>query len=150
MSAKKKDKGFAFRMTHIDTEEFAIIEDNFKDGEPSGLGTSIDFGVNPEERAVGVKAKFQFEQKKKPFLVIAATCGFDIEKKSWEKLFEADTNKVVLPQGFAAHLALLTIGTVRGILHEKTKGTLYNKYILPPVNVNDLIKEDFEINLKKG
>ena len=47
------------------------------------------------------------------------------------------------------HLIVLTIGTVRGILHAKTEGTKYNSYILPTINVAELIKTDIVFS-KKG
>lgn len=146
---KDNDLVFGFKLANIDTNEFATIDENFKDSEPSNLTLSINYGANPEQRGFGIKFKIQFEQKKKPFLIIAATCGFKIEKKAWTKLLNKDTNKLILPEDFASHLAVLTVGTIRGILHEKTKGTPYNKFILPPINLTDLIKQDVEIDLEK-
>jgi hypothetical protein len=148
MSAKK-DVVFGFKFADIDTHEFATVDENFKDSEPSNLTINVNYGLNPEVRAIGIKFKFQYEQKKKPFLIIAATCGFEIEKKAWAKLLDKESNKLIIPEDFASHLAVLTVGTIRGILHEKTKGTPYNKFILPPINLTDLIKQDVEIDLEK-
>jgi hypothetical protein len=39
---------------------------------------------------------------------------------------------------------MLTIGTSRGILHAKTEGTEFNKFILPTINVNQLVEKDAE------
>jgi hypothetical protein len=46
--------------------------------------------------------------------------------------FDIDLNLEVTLVGIA-------ISTFRGILHEKTKGTIYNQYILPVVNPMDFI-----------
>jgi hypothetical protein len=40
---------------------------------------------------------------------------------------------------------MLTIGTTRGVLHAKTEHTLFNQYLLPTINVNDIVKEAVEI-----
>ena len=37
---------------------------------------------------------------------------------------------------------MLTIGTARGVLHSKTENTPYNKYLLPTLNVSDLVNND--------
>ena len=47
-----------------------------------------------------------------------------------------------LPSGFVCHLAMLAIGTARGVLHAKTENTLFNKYLIPTINVAELIKDD--------
>jgi len=146
MSTKKD---FGFKLTQISTDEFAKLEDNFENSDPSNISISINYGIDLEKKAIGLKIKFQFEQKKKPFLIIAATCGFEIEKKAWAKLLDKKSNTLTLPKDFASHLAVLTVGTIRGILHEKTKGTPYNKFILPPINLTELIKQDVEIDLEK-
>ena len=40
----------------------------------------------------------------------------------------------------------MTIGTTRGILHAKTEGTCFNKYVLPTINVTEIIKEKPGLN----
>jgi len=48
----------------------------------------------------------------------------------------------VIPKGFLTHLTVLTIGTARGVLHTKLEKTGFEKYLLPTLNISDLIKED--------
>ena len=43
------------------------------------------------------------------------------------------------------HLVLLTIGTLRGVLHCKTENTEFEDLKLPTINVNELIPNDIEI-----
>ncbi len=40
---------------------------------------------------------------------------------------------------------MLTFGTARGILFAKTEGTPYQQLLLPPTNVDAMIKEDYVI-----
>lgn len=64
-------------------------------------------------------------------------------------MFNSVTNTLVIPKGFLRHLAMLTVGTSRGILHAKTEGTCFNKYVLPTINVTLIIKEDATFNFNK-
>jgi hypothetical protein len=64
-----------------------------------------------------------------------------------EFFYNADEKEIILPCGFAQHLLVLTIGTVRGILHAKTEGTAYNQYVLPTINVAEMLKEDVKFRI---
>jgi hypothetical protein len=48
---------------------------------------------------------------------------------------------------------MLCVGTLRGVLHAKTENSVYNKFYLPTINVNDLVKTDIvlvtENNIEK-
>ena len=54
---------------------------------------------------------------------------------------------VSFPKGFMAHLAVITVGTTRGVLHAKTENSKFNKYFLPTINVNELVKNDISFAL---
>jgi hypothetical protein len=45
-------------------------------------------------------------------------------------------------------MGMITVGTCRGILHAKTENTKFNQFLIPTINVAELIKEDsvFEFN----
>lgn len=144
---KKKDLALSFKLASIKTEEFAIIEESFKDGERVNLSTSINFGIDKENHILGTTIKFKFDQNETPFLIVAATCAFQIEEKAWESLLDEESVNLIVPEGFASHMAVLTTGTIRGILHEKTNDTEYNHFIVPPINLTELITEDVVLKL---
>src|SRR5690554_3971284 len=137
----------SFRLSGINTEEYAILEEGYKDGEDVGLATFLEFGIDKERKILGSNVKFQFEQEKKPFMIISVTCGFEIEPDAWISLIDEKSNKLIIPEGFASHLAVFTVGTTRGVLHEKTNGTKFNDYFIPPINLTELITGDIEIDL---
>ena len=64
-------------------------------------------------------------------------------------MLDTQTNVVKVSKGFMQHIAMLTVGTTRGILHAKTEGTCFNKYVLPAINVAELIKDDVEFEAGK-
>lgn len=142
-----KKLALSFRLVHIKTDEFAIIEDSFKEDGKVSLETSFNFRIDKEKHILGATVKFQFEQNDKPFLIISVTCGFEIEDEAWASLIDADKNKIIIPEGFASHMSVLTVGTARGVLHEKTNETDYNHFIIPPINLTKIINEDIEIEL---
>lgn len=144
----KKELALSFKLVDITTNEFAILEDSYTDGENVRMGTFINFLIDREQRVLGSQLKFQFEQNEKPFLVISATCGFQLEESAWESLLAEDGQKLVIPVGFASHMVVITVGTIRGILYEKTKDTPFTDYIIPPINLTDMIEKDVEIELE--
>ena len=142
---RTKDLALSFKLVDISTNEFAILEDSYSDGDTVQMSTFLNFGHDREHRVLGSTLKFQFEQNEKPFLVISATCSFQMEEKAWEAIQNKEDKKIVIPEGFASHMAVITVGTIRGILYEKTKDSPFKDYIIPPINLTELIKEDVEI-----
>lgn len=140
---EKNSIGFA--LIGIKAEQFASFEENYKENKITNIVTAIEFKINKAKEQVGVNATFTFEQSKKTFLKIQVSCHFLIEPEAWKSfLFE---DKIIFPQSFIGHLTMLTIGTTRGILHCKTEGSEFNKFILPAINVEDLVNKDAEFNL---
>lgn len=132
-----------FTLDKINTEQFAIIESSYDEcNEEFGLEASLKFGVNSENKAVISFVKFQFEQNKIPFLIIEASCEFTIDNKFWDSF--SGNKTIIIPKGFLSHLAMITTGTTRGILHSKTENTKFNEFLLPTVNIVEMITEDGE------
>jgi len=137
----------AFALRRITTEQFAIIEDAFTEGKDINLTTQLKFGANTEQKFIVLHANFRLEQEGKPFMVVEAAGHFSIEEKAWTDFYNEEANNLIVPQGFMCHLAVLVIGTTRGILHAKTENTPFNRFFLPTINVSETIKEDVVIDL---
>ncbi|MFV1977501.1 MAG: hypothetical protein ACC651_17300, partial [Candidatus Scalindua sp.] len=73
------------------------------------------------------------------------SCHFEISPESWSSFLNEE--KIIFPKNFLTHLTLLSIGIARGVLHSKTDGTEFNKYILPTLNISQMLNEDVEFNL---
>ena len=60
---------------------------------------------------------------------------------------QSEKGKIIVPEMFLEHIAAVTTGTSRGILFAKTEKTPFNNFILPPLNVKELVQSDgiFEI-----
>ncbi len=135
-----------FALQGIRTEQFAILEENYAAKKETGLVTEIQFKLDQGNKQIGVFLGFEFVQGKKVFLKIQVSCHFKIEPKSWNTFVHE--NKLVVPKGFLSHLAMITTGTTRGVLYAKTEATPFSKFIVPTLNVSEMIKEDatFEID----
>lgn len=142
---ENSDKILEFKIINIKTEQFALFEENHLDKGEINLDTNLSYGLNATERNFIVSIKFTFRMKKKPFMTIQVNCNFEISQESFNSLIVNDN--IIVPNKFIAHIAKITIGTSRGILHSKTEGTIFNKYILPTINVSQMLPEDaiFEI-----
>jgi hypothetical protein len=138
-----------FALQKITTEQFAIIEDGFEDKGDIRIGINLRFAANDEFKIVSVFSAFTFVLEQKPFIIIEAGCHFNIKEESWFQMYVKEGNKLEVRKNFMTHLAMLTIGTTRGILHSKTENTCFNKYIVPTINVTELVKEDVAFEFKE-
>lgn len=134
-----------FNLLKIKTEQFAIFEENFNKNEVINLNTNLSFGLNSNDKVFLVTPKYTFENEGKPFIAIQISCFFKIEDATWNN-FKVK-KQIVFPKDFVAHMAMITVGTSRGILHNKTEGTIFNEFILPTINVLEMIREDVSFDL---
>lgn len=100
----------------------------------------MQFKLDNQNKSIATFLGFEFMQGKKVFLKIQVSCHFKIEESAWNSFIKQD--QLVVPKGFLAHLAMITTGTARGVLFAKTEGTPFSKYIIPTINVAEMIKED--------
>jgi len=87
-------------------------------------------------------------QEKSIFILIELGCEFKIEEEAYNSMItDEKKEELILPQGLAAHLAVITVGTTRGALHAKTEFTDFNKYFIPTIDVTQIITGDIPVNL---
>lgn len=145
MSDIKSNIGFGLRK--VTTEQFAIIESSFEDGKPIELKAGLRFGMNNENRIISTFFSANLIQEKAPFLILEVGCHFNITEVAWQGFLNADKSEIIIPIGFIGHLVMLTIGTARGVLHSKTENTSFNQFLLPTLNVNELVKKEISFKL---
>ena len=140
---EKENKNVRFAFIKINTDQFAIIDGIFKNQSNVEFKFGLQFGANRDTELLSVKVLIQYAVEDKDFLIFEASCMFKIDSEDWKNLLT--DNEIVVPKGIMTHLAVLTIGTVRGIFHSKTEGTNYNGFIIPTINVTELILEDVRL-----
>ncbi|OXG00802.1 hypothetical protein BC749_1011398 [Flavobacterium araucananum] len=133
-------KNIGFRLLNIVTEQFATFEiENVPDN--NALKSELQFSINAENRVVSCRMKFQFLHEKQPIVAITVVCNFDVEETSWKNQIVSE-KKITLPKHFLEHLSVITVGAARGILHAKTENTFFNRFVIPTLNVSNLVEKD--------
>ncbi|MDA3882439.1 MAG: hypothetical protein PF481_04095 [Bacteroidales bacterium] len=136
-----------FNLHNIVTKQFATIDSIKVDDTKIDINFGFGFGINKEHRILGCHTKFEIRSNKKSFIILDVNCDFEIEETTWNSFIETKSNDIIFSKGFVQHIAVITVGTTRGVLHSKTENTPYNKYFLPAINVTEAITEDVTISL---
>lgn len=132
-------------MSKISIEQFAILADSAPtETSRVKLETQVEFKIAEDNRLVAAIIQFIFMNGLSPFMKLDVSCSFSIKPEDWEKMTQQD-GRIILPKGFLCHMAMHTVGTARGILHCKTESTPFNSYIIPPINIEQIILDDIVI-----
>lgn len=145
---EKNNVGFILKK--IITNQFSTFESGDIKSEEVKINIEINFGINEVNKIAACNARFQYLNVETPFIIIHISCQFGIDESSWITFEDKEKNTITFPKGFMAHLAVITIGTTRGVLHAKTENTAFNKYFLPTINVNELVQNDISFTLDKN
>ncbi|MFN8310115.1 MAG: hypothetical protein U0T73_09140 [Chitinophagales bacterium] len=133
-----------FSIHSIITTQFAIIKECYDVSQPIKLKLNAEIKAAPDNNSLQVNVNLQLQQKQ-PFLVLETECSYQIAAQSW--LVLTKNKSVIIPKDFAQHLTMLTLGTVRGILHAKIEMSDFRSYVLPPIDVTQIIPKDIELHL---
>ena len=137
-------KQIGFLMRQIRVNQFAILADDA----PSEV-IPVEFGIQFKTDTVGkwiaVAFKAQYMNGSSPLLLLELQCDFQVKPEDWDSL--VNDGKLVFPVEFLRHIALHTVGTARGVFFCKTEGTAFSRFILPPVNLEAMIKQELIIPL---
>lgn len=141
------DNNISFRLIRIENIQFATFPEFLNnESEDIKFSVSIHFGIDKKEKFIGCICEFQFQDNEKVFLKLETVCEFGIQEEKWNE-FITETN-IEFPIEFLRHLAMITVGTSRGILHSKTENSDMNEFILPTINIIEVIKDNqvFDLN----
>jgi hypothetical protein len=127
-----------FRINQLRTLQFAIFPDKFVNGISVSVDTKVTFGVRKDLGDIKCVMDIRFRQEDNLLLTSQTQCNFGISPEGATDLRE----KGHIPVDFLRHIATITTGTVRGIIHSKTEGTVLNPIVLPPINLVNLIHDD--------
>jgi hypothetical protein len=140
-----KNKSIGFQLVLIRTDQFAIVDEYFENHKPLHINVNFKIAKNDEQKIVSVMFISRFMDVDKLIMILDCSCHFKITDESWEQFKENDSNALIIPKSFLTHLAVITVGTARGILHSKTEGTKFNGQFLPTLNLLDIFTTDTKI-----
>lgn len=135
-----------FQLIGIRTEQFGIVDQDFDTSKPLEILLNFNLAKEDQTKVVSVLFLSKFMDQNKIIMILECSCHFKITDESWDQFQESNSNSLILPQGFITHLALITVGTARGILHSKTEGTKFNGHVLPTLNLTSIFTSDMRID----
>ncbi len=133
-----------FKMAKINVSQFAILADNVPD---DGLSYSVNLGFKAATNAkrIGCEFSVEFMHIKKPILKLGIFCEYDIFPEDWDERIEK--KHLTIKKEELGYFANQTVGVSRGVMFCKTEGTPFNQFIIPPINLNSLLNNDFVIEI---
>lgn len=141
-----------FRMVKISVGQFAILADTMPQGDMS-YTVNVGFKVASNAKRIACEFGVVFETSagdgiSEKILLLEETCEFDIHPDDWKGLIE--NNQMTVSPTELCMLANQTVGVARGILYCKTENTPFTQFILPPINLTTLIKDNLIIDLESA
>lgn len=138
-------KSIPYRISHIETLQFAIFPDNFINGQEVMVNTNCGFNVRQDINQVRNIISVNYVQEEKILLVIQLACYYDIAPEGFEEIKKDGK----IPVDFLRYMGTISVGVARGAIHSKTEGTVLNPVVLPPINLEEMLKKDFILKEKK-
>lgn len=135
-----------FNILQVKIAQFAFFEEHYdSSNEEFALNTNIELKINNEKHQIGLFLTIQFFQNEK--LIIKSETGnhFVIKESKWNEF--RNENKVIIPKEFISHLAMISVGSMRGVLVAKTEHSSLSKLVLPTINVQKMFQKDVEFVL---
>lgn len=133
-----------FQLLRIDVPQFAILATKPVSG-PFRVNFDINFATS-KERVIKCTLKIVYLKDSEIVSQLIVDTIFAIAEESWENLKKDNT--VVLPTGFLQHLAVISLGTARGIQYAKTEAVGLNNDLVPLINLTEIIKSDLVVSLE--
>ncbi len=137
-----EEKAIQFGLKSVRTDEFAIVEDVLIADDKIQLDHSIAFSLNHDATELMVQFKVNFKSQEQSFIILSINCVFGIKSEDLTISAHREPGKIRIPKGFMTHLASLTVGTARGVLHSKLEQTNFNKYLLPLLDMSKSFEKD--------
>jgi len=133
-------KEIQYYLKDIDESQFAVFPENFVEGKEVAVFAKMNVASNNDGTSLKCDSRLELKQDDNMFIVSEIACKFAVTKESWE---DVDEKKKMLPSGFIRHLTSIAIGTQRGIIIARTKESSIHKFILPPIDLTKVVKDDF-------
>lgn len=147
---KNKKLVIPFRLTDIETEQWVVYPEKFSAKVLDlQLAFNSSFSINPEHHLIECLPKITLSQNDEVFLVIETSFSYVIEEKAWDLMIKG--SDLILPKSLKEHLLVIAIGTLRGIIFEKTnsKNVKLDKLVLPTIDVRNGTGDDLVFHLSE-
>lgn len=137
----KPDHNIGFRIQNIETLQYAILQESV-DERKLAFAINFSYGIDTASKIIRTIFRYELMHEEKPALLIEIAVDSGIDPNDFDEKINNTTGEYRIPEGLAVHLAMITVGTARGVLHEKTKDLPVGKYPIPTINVKQAINSD--------
>lgn len=137
-----------FNMVKITTKQFAIVSE--PKGEQSSIGFEWGFNVNYSMgmHRIGITPTLTLlDEQNQKLLILSLFCEFEIHPDDWQAMITG--KKLIVPKNLIEYFISQTVGTMRGVLYCKTEDTPYSFFVLPSVNVAEIVQTDAEFVIEE-
>ena len=136
-----------FKIVGSETVNFNFVQHPIQEGTDTQYQVSLAFNVEPDPRriSVGVFLSLSLPDEGQELVSMTYVMLFGLERLGD---FAHDDGSYMLPYRLMHTVSSIAIGTVRGVLLEKVRGTGLQQFPLPPVDVMDLIGQPREEGIK--
>lgn len=134
-------KSIPYCISRIETIQFALFPDNFQNGQEVSVNTNCGYIVRSDIQQVRNVINVNYMQDDKFLMIAELACYYDIAPEG----VEAIRAEGKIPVDFLRYMGSISVGTIRGLIHAKTEGTVLSPVVLPPVNLEEAIQNDMEL-----
>lgn len=135
-----------YKFIKMDLTQFSPEWDRYDAEDPSvGIETNFNFSFNKSEGILKCATNLTFIQNNQIFLKSELQTFFEILKESIDEL--TNENVITIPKSLLCQFASLAYGSFRGVVYMKTINTALSNLILPPMYLDEVIKDDMKIQL---
>ena len=134
-------KSIPYRISRIETAQFALFPDKYVNGEEVMVNTNLTFNYNNDLSLIRNILTINYSQGENLLLILQLNCYFNILPEGTETIKAEGYISV----DFMRYMGTISVGTARGVIHAKTESTVLNAIVLPPINLVEVLKEDLQL-----
>ena len=139
-------KLFKFRLVSIDELKFSFSSDEALDedrqiAQSFGIATAIRYDWNTDQNIIGIVIdnKYQRQDNQKDVLQFECRINFVVEDLESFVDIRDPQNDFDMDESLETTLVSISISTIRGMLFERTRGTVFHKHLLPLMDPKKLL-----------
>lgn len=126
--------------------EYAFFEENYDDSvKQFQLHSSLGFTFNADSNVLNCLCGVKIMQENLPILKSSVSFDYAIAEETIASLRKS--KKLIFPKSLLTYFGTNALGALRGVIMAKLETSQF-KFILPPVNLNDIIEDDLTIEIK--
>lgn len=134
-------KSVQFRVNGMDVPEFAILRRDANPKKMFGIRIEAGYAVDIGKHVIQPRYKLTLVQDEQPFILLSVIMAFQIKSEGWGRVFDDETNEVLISESLASHFGVLVVGAMRGVLFEKLRRTEYATLVLSTIDISEITKE---------